>query len=202
MYAIWDHPSRISRARLRLLQLMAGSHGVVSIAHLRAAGVDPALLAFWVAGGQMTPLGVRSFALPGSWPGWRRSLAAAVFETRGVVSGRAAARLHGVSGFGHDDVELLVDRACLMPGAVLVKPPSPPRRSELTAIDGLTVVTLPRLLADAASFHFTASERARLTAHVHPTRSPQMSNPTPLRPRDRYERHVPPASVTRALEQR
>lgn len=168
MNAIWESPA--ADAQFRLLRLVAGRHGVVSSAHLHAAGIDAVLRATWISTGRLTPLGVRSFALPASAPGWRRSLAAAVFETRGVVSGRAAARLHGVPGFRHDDIELLVDRPCVVPGAVLVVAPTHLRAGEVVAIDGIEVVTVSRLLHDAAHFHFTATEHARLTKFLATSR--------------------------------
>jgi len=156
----WD------RARYRFVQLIAGRHGVVSVGHLRAAAVDGVTLRRWIADGQLIPMGVRSFALPSSPAGWRQRLAAAAFETFGVVAGRAAARLHGIDGFDHDDIEILARHQSIVPGAIIATPSRPLHVGDTVIIDGLRVVAVHRLLAEVAAFHLTAAERDALARAV------------------------------------
>lgn len=142
--------------------LAAEQHSVVSVRQLEAAGVDRSLRWKWQQRGVMDRIGVRTFAVAGSIPSWRRSLFAAYLDADGVgfVAGRSAARLMHLDNFEEGEPELLTVRRekDKVTNGRLRSTSRPIPMSDLQWIGGLRVVRAERLILDAPLFQFTQVE--------------------------------------------
>ena len=107
-------------------------------------------------------LGPRACSIAGASPKWLRSVSAGVLDLdgRGVVAGRAGARLLGLDGFSGDAVELLVPRACRRLGSSgAVRSTSLPiGKDDTHRVEGMPVLRAERLILEAPLFGFTREE--------------------------------------------
>ena len=149
--------------RFAKVAAIAGSqHSVISLRQLQAIGVDSSLRHKWGRAGILVRLGPRSFSIAGAAPTWLRSVSAGVLDLdgRGVVAGRAGARLLGLDGFSGDAVELLVPRACRRLGSSgAVRSTSLPiGKDDTHRVEGMPVLRAERLILEAPLFGFTREE--------------------------------------------
>jgi hypothetical protein len=126
-------------------------HGVVSLACARAVGLTPSTLASRAAREGWERLGPGAWLLPGAERTAAARAAAAVLTVPGsVVTGWSAAALHGLVRTPPTRIETIrptgvadVDRAQVRGRRTRRLPPE-----DVTEIDGIPVVTVPRLLRD------------------------------------------------------
>jgi hypothetical protein len=103
---------RMSGTHSDLAATAARQFGVFSQGQAVAAGLDRFALARRRANGTIERIGAASYRFTGQPATWRQSLMAGVLDlgSRAVVSGRAAAALHGFDGYGEGPLEFLVPR--------------------------------------------------------------------------------------------
>jgi hypothetical protein len=95
-----------------LAAVAANQHGVFSRDQAYAQGLDRWAVARRLRFGLWTPAGTRTFCFAGSAVSWRMFLSAGLLDLGegAVVSGRAAAALHGLDGATPDTLEFYVPR--------------------------------------------------------------------------------------------
>jgi hypothetical protein len=96
-----------------LAAVAANQHGVFSRAQAYARGLDRWAVSRRVRSGRWAPVGTHSFRFAGADVTWRMLLGAGLLDLGdgAVVSGRAAAALHGLDGATPGTLEFYVDRA-------------------------------------------------------------------------------------------
>lgn len=149
--------------RYRSIAALAASQcSVVSVRQFEAAGVDASMRRKWERSGRIDRVGVRTFAMAGSSPSWRRSLHVAYLDGDGhaFIAGRSACRLMTMDGFGDGEPELLVPRAS-RGKAINGNVRSTSSRigaADLQWIDGLRVLRAERAIVDGPLFGFDRAE--------------------------------------------
>jgi hypothetical protein len=126
-------------------------HGVVSLACARAVGLTPSTLASRATREGWEPLGPGAWLLPGAERTTAaRATAAALTVPGSVVTGWSAAALHGLLRTPPTRIETVrptgvadVDRAHVQGRRTRRLPPE-----DVTEVDGVPVVTVPRMLRD------------------------------------------------------
>lgn len=149
--------------RFRLIAALAATqHSVISASQLLDHGVSVSCRSKWERSGLIDRLGSRSFAMAGSPASFERAVAAGLadLDGRGVVAGRAGARLLGLDGFSADSVEYLVPRAhrgCSTNGLVC-STRRPLTRADIVTVQGFRCVTAERLILESPLFQFSRME--------------------------------------------
>ena len=95
-----------------LVAKAAEQHQVFSRAQAREAGLSPSTLSRRIAAGKLVVCGTSALHLPGVTLSYRGRLMAGLLDlgSEALVSGRAAAHLHGLDGFPEGPLEFLVPR--------------------------------------------------------------------------------------------
>ena len=140
----------------------ATQHSVVSVAQLRAEGIDSSTRAKWQKRGLISRLGPRSFTMAGSTPTFERAIAAGLADLAGfgVVAGRAGAKLYTLDGFSEDAVEFLISRGhrgystC----GLVCSTDRPLTRADVVMVRGFRCLTAERLILESPRFKFSRGE--------------------------------------------
>jgi hypothetical protein len=142
--------------------LAATQHSVISASQLLEHGVSASCRSKWERSGLIDRLGSRSFAMAGSPASFERSVAAGLadLDGRGVVAGRAGARLLGLDGFSADSVEFLVPRAHRgwSTNGLVCSTRRPLTRADIVTVQGFRCVTAERLILESPLFRFNRVE--------------------------------------------
>ncbi len=158
-----------------LVALAATQHQVFSRAQARAAGLSASAVSRRVAAGRLIVCGTAALHLAGVTLTYRGRLMAGLLDLGpdALVSGRAAAHLHGLDGFGEGPLEFLVPRDQRRRSTLgSVVSTRALNRLDRAAIDGLACTSATRtvveLLAtasiDEAGNALDSATRQRLTA--------------------------------------
>jgi len=158
-----------------LAERAARQHQVFSREQARAAGMSSSALSRRTTSGLIVPCGVHSLHFAGATLSYRGWLQAGLFDagSHAVVSGAAAAHLHGLDGFGDARPEFLTLRSDRgRRSSVSVHTIGEFQRLDRTVVDGLPcaspTLTVVRLFAsgryDAAVDALDSACRMRLTA--------------------------------------
>lgn len=159
-----------------LAALAMSQHGVFTRAQARAAGLTSSAMSKRIARSDLIVVGATTLRLPGQGPTWYGNLTAGLLELgpEALVSGAAAAQLHGLDGFDDDEIEFLVPRSLRGRQTVgRVRSSEHITRVDATMVDGFrctsatrTVVEILRTgTADEAARALDSASRKRLTAH-------------------------------------
>lgn len=137
-------------------------HGVVSRAEAQALGLTTNQIDYLVRVGRLRRIAPRVYVLAGVPDTWHRNARVAALSVDGLVSHKAAARLHGIDGFNNAGLELTVSKDR--------RPKSSPeqlhrssqyRFADPTVIDGLPTTGITRTVLDlAAVLPYSRFERA------------------------------------------
>jgi very-short-patch-repair endonuclease len=144
-----------------------GQHGCFNRRQLRAAGATSRQIEHRLATGEWIQLERAVYAIASSPETFEQLLmAAALGRTRAIVSGAAAAALHGLPGFRRAWPELSVPQS----GSARSELATVHRRSDFTAIaatavDGIPVATVAETLFDI-SFRSSATRLQRAMDHA------------------------------------
>jgi hypothetical protein len=142
-----------------LVELAARQHQVFSRMQAREAGVSASSLSRRVASGRLIVCGTSALHLPGATLTYRGRLMAGLLDLgrEALVSGRAAANLHGLDGFNEGPIEFLVPR---------------PLRSRTTAGNvtstGSRIVPLDRVVIDCLACTSATRTIVELLANATP----------------------------------
>ncbi len=142
----------------------ARQFGVFSQEQAGAAGVDRRGLARRRSSGTIERIGIMSYRFAGQLPSWRQSLMAGLLDLGpgAVVSGRAAAALHGFDGFPEGPLEFLVPRAARSRRTVgLVRSSSALAPIDRCVVDVCVVATSPARTIIALAAHVPAADVKR-----------------------------------------
>lgn len=116
----------------------------------------------WLTRGWIIRLGTHTFQFAGSPRTWQMTLAAALGDAGGgaAVSGRSAAALHRLDGFGQGPIEIWVPRSNRnrLHATVMRSSARPLLRSDVATVDGIRWVSAERLILDSLQFRFTQDE--------------------------------------------
>lgn len=103
--------------------LAALQHGAVHRTQILDLGYPAYQLSRWQRAGRLARLSPSTFSVPGAPASWERALTAGLLELgpKALVTGRAAAALHGFDGFAPGPIEYLVPRHARrsLPGAII-----------------------------------------------------------------------------------
>ena len=156
-----DH-SRMDERFTMLAARAAEWHGVFTTAMAQRLGVSNRLRNEWLAADRIERLGTRTFRFAGSPVTWKMTLASALGDlgASSAVSGRSAALMNHLDGFGGEPVEIWVPRPCRnRDHPALTRSSSRPLlRGDVVTIDGIRCVTPERLILDSCLFRFTPTE--------------------------------------------
>ncbi len=159
-----------------LIDLAARQHQVFSRVQARAAGLSASALSRRVGAGQLIACGTSALHHPGTTLTYRGRLMAGLLDlgSEALVSGRAAAHLHGLDGFGEGPLEFLVPRQQRnrRTSGTVTSTLAPLSRLDRGLVDGLRCTsptrTIIELLAhasvDEAGDALASATRQRLTA--------------------------------------
>jgi putative AbiEi antitoxin of type IV toxin-antitoxin system len=102
----------VNEVEARLIELTAGQHQVFSRAQARAAGLSSSALSRRVRAGRLVACGTTALRFAGVTLTYRGELMAGILDLGpdALVTGRAAAVLHGLDGFSEGLLEYLVPR--------------------------------------------------------------------------------------------
>ena len=147
------HDRRVNDADRRLAALAATQRQVFTRAQAIEAGLSRSGVHRRLATGLFVPVGPRTLHFSGVSLDWSGRLQAGLLDlgAQAMVSGRSAAALHGLDGFGEGPVELLVPRGQRNGGArgrvrsTLVVGPL-----DRVTIDGLSVTSPTRTILELA----------------------------------------------------
>lgn len=144
-----------------LVELAAGQHQVFSRAQARDVGLSPSALSRRIASGRLVACGTSALHLAGVTLAYRGRLMAGLLDLgpEALVSGRAAAHLHGLDGFGEGPLEFLVPRALRnrrTAGAVR-STDAPLTRLDVVMLDGLRCTSATRTVVELLA-HATPDE--------------------------------------------
>jgi len=158
-----------------LVELAGTQHQVFTRRQARDAGLSASALSRRLAAGQLVACGTAALHLPGATLTYRGRLMAGLLDLGpdAVVSGRAAAHLHGLDGFGEGPLEFLGPRSYRSrstSGTLRVS--GTLERKDWTVVNGLRCTSATRtvieLLAtatlDEAGDALASATRMRLTA--------------------------------------
>jgi hypothetical protein len=134
-----------------LAALAATQRQVFTRAQALEAGLTPQSIGRRLGGGLFVRVGPRALCFAGTTLDWRGRLQAAVLDLgeEALVSGRAAAALHGLDGFAEGPVELLVPTCCKdrTTGGRVRSSPTIGRLDQCT-VDGLPVTSGTRTIIE------------------------------------------------------
>lgn len=130
----------------------ASRHGVIGVAEATKLGVSRSRLRTAIARGDWTRPAQGVLVATAAPATWLQLAMIAVIASGGVLSHRAAARLHGLDGFEDACVEVTVAANCSwrMPG-VVVHRARPIDRGDVLEVDGIAVTSIARTLVDLGS---------------------------------------------------
>ena len=140
----------VARHLERAIEALARrQHGVLARRQVLATGASPSFIDRRLRSGAWMSLAPGVYALPGNPSTWQRqAMAAVLFHPQAVLSGTAAAALHGVPGYRRGRLEVTVP-----PGGNHRSPLAVVRRRravDRTRVDGIPVVTVGQLVCDLA----------------------------------------------------
>jgi very-short-patch-repair endonuclease len=136
------------------MQLAARQHGAVTRRQLEQLGIDRRMVRTRLAAGVLTEPRPGVLVLAGAPPSFEQRLMVATLSAGGAVaSHRAAARLHGLDGFGSADeleVSVVAPRHPKLPG-VVVHEVQALAKVDLTSVRGIATTGIARTLSDLGS---------------------------------------------------
>ncbi len=151
----------MSTVDVALAQLAARQHQVFSREQARAAGLTASALSRRIAAGGMIACGTSALHARGVTLTYRGRLMAGLLDLGpdALVSGRAAAHLHGLDGFGEGPLEFLVPREQRnrKTAGTVYSTSAPLRRLDQATIDTLRCTSATRTIVELLA-HATPAE--------------------------------------------
>jgi hypothetical protein len=144
------HGGVMANPALRAMaELAATRHGVLAVAEATALGATRSLLRAAVSRGEWERPAPGVLVVAGAPTGWHRDAAVAVVASGGVLSHRAAARLHALDGFDESQVEVTVAHSSSWHrDGTIVHRSRRLDREDLHEVDGIAVTSIARTIAD------------------------------------------------------
>ena len=144
------HGGAVANPVLRAMAERAATrHGVISVAEATALGATRSLLRAAVSRGEWERPSAGVLVAAGAPSTWLRDAAVAVVGSGGVLSHRAAARLHVLDGFDEAPVEVTVAHSSSWRhDGTIVHRSRRLDRDDLHEVDGISVTSVARTLVD------------------------------------------------------